>query len=106
MPAELPITPVRELKSLASAASGTPFASVLILRKLTTKTASNGNAFLSVEFGDRTGSFSCTVFGDSPAFEVIKGLPEGSVVRVEGKTDSFQGRLAPRLTKAVAINPE
>jgi len=103
---ELAISPVRDLKTMANAQSGTPFASVLILRKIVTKTASNGNAFLSVEFGDRTGSFNCTVFGDSPAFEPIKALTEGSVVRVEGKTDSFQGRLAPRLSKAVAIDPE
>ena len=49
------ISPVRDLKTMANAQSGTPFASVLILRKIVTKTASNGNAFLSVEFGDRTG---------------------------------------------------
>jgi 3'-5' exoribonuclease len=103
---EFLISPVRDLKTMATAGAGAPFASVLILRKITTKTASNGNPFLSVEFGDRTGSFSCTVFGDSPAFEPIRVLAEGSVVRVEGKTDSFQGRLAPRLSKAVAINPE
>jgi len=103
---ELPISSVRELKAMAGGQAGLPFASVLILRKLTTKTASNGNAFLSAEFGDRSGSFSCTIFSDSPAFETIKGLAEGSVARVEGKTDSFQGRLAPRLAKAVAINPE
>jgi 3'-5' exoribonuclease len=91
---------------MANTQSGLPFASVLILRKVATKTASNGNAFLSAEFGDRTGSFSCTIFGDSPAFEAVKAMTEGSVVRVEGKTDSFQGRLAPRLAKAVAIDPE
>jgi 3'-5' exoribonuclease len=94
---------VRELKS---AESGRPFASVLVVRKVTGKTAANGNPFLSVEFGDRTGSFSCTVFNDSPVFESLRGAVEGSVMRIEGKTDSYQGRLSPRLARAAALTPE
>jgi len=94
---------VRELKS---AESGRPFASVLVVRKVTGKTAANGNPFLSVELGDRTGSFSCTVFNDSPAFESLRGAAEGSVVRIEGKIDSYQGRLSPRLARAAALTPE
>jgi 3'-5' exoribonuclease len=79
---------------------------VLVLRKVTAKTAANGNPFLSVELGDRTGSFSCTVFSDSPVFEAIRGAAEGAVLRVEGKTDSFQGRLSPRLSRAVRLTEE
>jgi len=94
---------VRELKS---AESGRPFASVLVVRKVTGKTAANGNPFLSVELGDRTGSFSCTVFNDSPVFESLRGAVEGSVVRIEGKIDSYQGRLSPRLARAAALTPE
>ena len=33
-----------------------PFASLLVVKKLAAKTASNGNAFFSIELGDRTGS--------------------------------------------------
>ena len=43
----------RELKALDSAGNP-PFASVLVIRKLAAKTASNGNPFLSTELGDRT----------------------------------------------------
>lgn len=93
---------VRELKAPGS--SGRIFTSVFIVRRLSAKTASNGNPFLSVEFGDRTGSFSCTVFGDSPVFEFFKSADEGAVVRIEGKVESFQGRLSPRLTRALALD--
>src|SRR5262249_42930558 len=99
------LSSVRELKSLDNA-NGRPFASILIVKKLTGKTASNGNPFLSVEFGDRTGSFACTLFNDNPLFEIFKGVREGGVVRIEGRIDFFQGRLSPRLTKAEPLTPE
>jgi 3'-5' exoribonuclease len=103
MPDELTLLIVRELKALDAAAHGRPFASVLVVKRLAAKTASNGNPFFSVELGDRTGSFSCTIFGDSPVFEIIKTAGEGAVVRIEGKVEFYQGRLSPRLAKAVAI---
>lgn len=94
---------IRELKALDSAASGRVFTAVLVVKKLSARTAANGNPFCSVELGDRTGSVGCTVFGDSPVFEVLKAAGEGSVVRIEGKVDFFQGRHSPRLTRAVAL---
>jgi 3'-5' exoribonuclease len=68
----LPLSNVRDLRS-AEGASGRPFASLLVLRKLTVRTAANGNPFLGVELGDKTGSLSCTVFSESPAFDALKG---------------------------------
>jgi 3'-5' exoribonuclease len=94
---------VRDLKALDGAAHGRPFTSMLVVKKLASKTASNGNAFFSVELGDRTGSFTCTIFNDSPCFEMLKSAGEGSVVRVEGKIEFYQGRLSPRLGKAVTV---
>jgi len=73
------------------------------LRKLTAKTASNGNPYLGVELGDRGGSFNCTVFSDSPVFEVLKAADEGDVLRVEGKVDTYQGRLSPKLSRASVV---
>src|SRR5580658_4491576 len=93
---------VRDLKA-ADGAPGRPFSSLLVLRKLTTKMASNGNPYLGVELGDRTGSFNCTVFSDSPVFEVMKAASEGDVVRVEGKVDTYQGRLSPKLSRAAVV---
>jgi 3'-5' exoribonuclease len=89
------LSTVRDLKAPGTEANGRPFASLLVVKKLAAKTASNGNPFFSADLGDRTGSFGCTVFGDSPAFEVLKAAGEGGVVRIEGKIDFYQGRLSP-----------
>jgi 3'-5' exoribonuclease len=97
----LPASTVRDLK--ADGMSGRPFASLLVLRKLSTKTAANGNPYLSVELGDRTGSFGCTVFSDSPAFEAVRTSEEGAVLRVEGKVETYQGRLSPKLSRAAVV---
>jgi len=102
MPEAGPPLSVHELKSLGTTA-GQPFASVLVMKRLAAKTAANGNPFLSLDLGDRTGSFGCTIFNDNPLFELLKNAGEGAVVRVEGKTDYFQGRLSPRLVKAVVL---
>jgi len=96
---------VRELKALESVA-GKTFAAVVVVKKLAVKTASNGNAFLSLELGDRSGSFSCTVFGDSPLSEPLKTTGEGAVLRIEGKVDYFQGRFSPRLNTARIVSED
>jgi 3'-5' exoribonuclease len=99
-----PLLTVKDLKS--DGASGRAFASMLVLRKLSTKTAANGNPYLGIELGDRTGSFSCTVFSDSPAFEAVRTAEEGAVLRVEGKVDTYQGRLSPKLSRASVVPPD
>jgi len=104
MPDSPALSSVRDLKA-ADAPPGRPFSSVLVLRKVTTRTASNGSPFLGVELGDRTGSFNCTVFSDSPVFEILKAAAEGDVVRVEGKVDTYQGRLSPKLSRAATVPP-
>jgi 3'-5' exoribonuclease len=96
---------VSDLKALENA-TGRPFAGLFVLRKLSSKTASNGNNYLSVELGDRTGSFTCTVFNDNPAFEPVKAAGEGSVLRVEGKVEFYQDRLSPRLARASLADPD
>jgi 3'-5' exoribonuclease len=100
---------VRDLKALEHSAgqqSGRAFTSVLLVRKVTTKTSKNDSPYLSVELGDKTGAFSFTCFSDTPLFEFFKNLPESAVVRVEGKTDYYQGRLSPRITKAEPLTEQ
>lgn len=99
---ELPLLSVRELKALDDGA-GRAFASILVVKKLAGKTASNGNPFLVVELGDRTGSFGCTVFSDGAVFDSIKAAGEGGVLRIEGRVDYYQGRLSPKLLKVAAL---
>jgi len=106
MPDEIPQLTVRELKAMDAGNTGRPFISLLVVKKLAAKTASNGNTFYSLELGDRSGSFSCTVFNDSPVFEALKSGGEGAVVRIEGKVDFYQGRLSPRLGRATALSEE
>ncbi|HZL45282.1 MAG TPA: HD domain-containing protein, partial [Opitutaceae bacterium] len=96
---------VRDLKALASRTS-VPFTSVLLVRKVTAKTSKSDSPYLSVELGDRTGAFSVTCFSDSPFFEFFKNLPESAVVRIEAKTDYYQGRLSPRITRADPLTGE
>jgi 3'-5' exoribonuclease len=99
----MPSLSVSDLKALGNA-SGRPFAGLFVLRKVTTKTASNGNTYLSVELGDRTGSFTCTVFNDSPVFEALKGAGDGAVLRVDGKIEHYQDRFSPRLARAAVAD--
>lgn len=100
MPTDPAPLSVSELKTRES---GQNFASLLLLKKLAQKTAANGNPFLSAELGDRTGSFTATLFNDSPLFEVFRSLAEGAVLRIEGKIDHYQGRLSPRLARAATL---
>jgi 3'-5' exoribonuclease len=104
MPDSPALSAVRDLK--ADGSSGRAFAAMLVLRKLATKTAANGNPYLGLELGDRTGSFGCTVFSDSPVFEAVRSAEEGAVLRVEGKVDTYQGRLSPKLSRAVVVPPD
>lgn len=104
--ADAPLLSVRELKAFEAADSGKAFASLLVVRKLAAKTASNGNPFMSVDLGDRGGSFGCTIFGDSPAFEALKNAGEGSVVRFEGKVEFYQSRFSPRPVRVTVVPEE
>ena len=92
---------VAELKSLDS---GRPFTSILLLRKATSKTASNGNPFLSLEFGDRTGSFNATLFNDHPQFEALKSGGDGIALQLTGRTDYYQGRFSPKLGEVTLLD--
>lgn len=96
---------VREIKALDKNSTDN-FPSVLLLRRSTAKTAKNGNAFLTVELGDKTGSFSLNIFGDNPAFELISALKEGAVLRIEAKLEYYNDRLSPRLVRAESISLE
>ena len=82
------------------------FRSILILRRKTTKTAKNGNPFLSVELGDGSGSFNANCFGDSDVFKALDPVAEGSIVRLAGKTEYFMERFSPKLQAAEVIDAD
>jgi 3'-5' exoribonuclease len=105
MPDSAALLSVRDLKALDPKA-GRAFTAVLLVRKVAAKTAKNDSPFLVVELGDRTGAFSFTCFSDSPQFEFFRNLPESAVVRVEGRTDYYQDRLSPRISRAEQLTDE
>jgi 3'-5' exoribonuclease len=93
---------VRDAKAL-DPKGGDTFTSVLLVRRTTPKTAKNGNPFLSVELGDKTGSFGITVFNDAPHFDLFKSARDGLIVRIEAKVDYFQDRFSPRVQRAEEV---
>ncbi len=96
-----PIT-VKAIKALPKD-GGDTFSSVLLVKRVLAKTAKNGNPFLNVELGDKTGVFSLNVFSDNPAFDLFNSLKEGGIVRIEAKVEYFQDRLSPRLQRAEPV---
>ena len=90
----------------ANRTSGEEFESLLILRKLSTRTARNDNTYLAVELGDKTGCFTANVFADSPLNEAMRGAGEGAVLWVSAKVEFYQGRLSPRLQQARRLTDE
>jgi 3'-5' exoribonuclease len=76
---------------------GDAFCSLLLVRKVNSRTAKNNNPFLQVEFGDKTGSFSFVCFNDHPLFDRLQNGAEGRIARVDGQIDHYQNRLSPRI---------
>jgi 3'-5' exoribonuclease len=85
---------------------GRPFVAVLLLRKLTLRTASNGSPFLALEFADRTGTFTANLWSDHPDFEALRTAQEGAGARIEGRTDFYQQRFSPKLMRVALLTEE
>ncbi len=93
---------VQDLKSIDPDMAA-PFRGIFILKRKETRTAKNGNPFLSLELGDAGGSFNANAFGDSPVFEALEPAAEGCIVRLSGKTEYYNERFSPRLQAAEVI---
>ena len=87
---------VQEVKGIDASLSA-PFRCVLVLYKKASKVAKNGNPFINLEFGDRSGRFNANCFSDSEVFNALKDIDEGSIVRIAGKTEYYQERFSPRI---------
>ena len=97
-----PLPNARDLRS-PDYIAGAAFTGIFLIRRCAVKTAVNGNPFLALEIGDRSGSFNSNLFGDHPQFDLVRALPEGSPVRVEGRVDHYNGRLSPKLLKLTPL---
>lgn len=87
---------------------GNVFRGIFILKKIETRTAKNGSQFYSLDFGDRTGTFSCTIFGDNSAAGTIRSreVSEGEIVRLEGVSDEYNGKFSPRIEDLESVPAE
>lgn len=94
---------IADLRS-AERTSGEDFEVVAVLRKCAVRTAKNDNTFLAVELGDRTGAFSANVFSDNVVAETMRTVAEGSVLRVLGRVEFYQGRFSPKLQQAHPVD--
>jgi 3'-5' exoribonuclease len=89
-------TPVKDLKGFDQSNSF-PFETLLLVLNTTGKTARNGSKFLSVQLGDKTGTFSITCFEDSANYSLFKKLSPNSIIKVQGQTEYYQDRFSPRI---------
>ncbi len=96
---------VQEIKAI-DASLAAPFRAMLILLKKAAKVAKNGNPFLNLEFGDRSGRFSANCFCDSEVFKTLSDVEEGTIVCISGKTDYYQDRFSPRVQTIEVVDPE
>ena len=80
-----------------------PFESIYLVRNVAEKTARNGSEYLSVELGDKTGSFRVTCFSDSANYLFFKDVSTGTAVKIQGHTDYYNDRFSPRINFAEPV---
>jgi len=102
--AETPVT-VANLKS-PQFSEGKAFECVVIVRRVTSRKARNDNTFLTIEFGDRTGTFTANCFSDHTLFALFREKAEGVAVLLKGKVEHYQNRFSPRLTAATVLSED
>lgn len=87
---------------------GNVFRGVFILKKVETRTAKNGSTFYSLDFGDRTGTFSCKIFSDNPCAGTIRDreIREGEVVFLEGISGKYNETFSPKISDLARVPEE
>lgn len=96
---------VAELKQLPPAGK-TPFRGVFILLAKELRTARNGNEFLAIDLGDRSGSFRTNCFQDSTLFPTLETADPGTIVEVQGDSDFYNNNFSPRLNTVQTVDKE
>ncbi len=82
------------------------FQGIFILLRKQVRTAKTGNKYLSIELGDKHGSFSTNCFGDSAPHAVLETVKEGEILKVSGESDHFNDRFSPKLRTIEVIDEE
>ncbi len=92
---------VAELKSLPADCRN-PFAGVFILKRIDPRKTRADKDFLSLEFGDKTGSFQTICWSDSPWFDNLRDTSPGGIYQVEGQAGHYNDAFSPKL---IALHP-
>jgi 3'-5' exoribonuclease len=76
------------------------FSSLLLVRRVAEKPTKSGAPMLWVDFGDKTGSFTVSVFNSDRYFDFFKNEAiEGSVVLFTGITSYYNDRFSPKVVE-------
>ncbi|MDR2738071.1 MAG: HD domain-containing protein [Puniceicoccales bacterium] len=89
-----------------SSESGEKFCLVVELRSVDVKTAKNNTEYLAVTVGDRGAACSCKLFGNSPAYNFFRAADPGTIMLLEGISESYNGTFSPRITFARALSDD
>lgn len=75
------------IAALRSQSCETPLLAPVLaqLQSRATKETKNGKPYLELTLADATGAFSLKIWSDSPVYPYAADLPEGEVVRMEGR---------------------
>jgi 3'-5' exoribonuclease len=83
-----------------SADGGAKFSIVVELKAVEVKLAKNNSEYMSVTVGDKTGSFSCKIFGGSSLYNFFKAVEPGSIILLEGISKDYRNVFSPDITLA------
>ncbi len=99
------LSTVAEIKTLPREGN-TDFMGIFILKRGELRKTRAGKDFLSIELGDKTGSFRTNCWGDSLLFEDLSRIAPGAILEVFGQTDYYNDSLSPKLARLREVQPE
>lgn len=105
MEGNLQLLTVGEIKQL-DLSRGLIFQGIFVLKRKARRTARNGSIYWMLEFGDKSGNFRSTCFGDHPLHPRLEAIAEDSPVLVKGVTNLYQGDLSPNLSEIRPLTEE
>lgn len=80
---------------------GMRFVGFLLVRSSDQRTGKNGSLYLDMNLTDRTGEINCKVWNGN-----VAPPPAGTVIKVQGMVEEFNGRLQMRVEQLRAPKPE
>ncbi len=83
---------------------GESFVGYFVLRRKELRTARNGQPYLIFEFGDRSGRLSGNIWDD--AIRMYDDFIEGTVLKVRGIIETYQGNKQVTIKQIRNVNPE